>query len=279
LGERVTQPGQGAEVRIAWLIVLFSLGCSRAVVPAPDDSLKLLALAPGLAELVAEAGAADLLVARTLFSDYPKEITSLPSVGSGLDPDVEAVLGEGVNTVLMLETMREGKVAETLGSLGLSLVFIRLQTPDDVSAGLRAVGKLTKRTQAAEAAVTKLEANLAAATANLDSPRRVIMLHGRQPLYAAGPSSWGDWMLRLAGHENVLDDSYALSTRLELEDLVVLAPEVIVDTSGLYNAGASQILPVKCPILELKQADISLLRPGPRFPEAVSRLRAILAAP
>ena len=80
-------------MRIEYVVVtflLYILGSLTACEPAADDknlariqisempdSLRIVALAPHLAELVSAAGAGDFLVGVSNYSDYPKEITSL----------------------------------------------------------------------------------------------------------------------------------------------------------------------------------------------------------
>jgi iron complex transport system substrate-binding protein len=72
-------------------------GCS----PAPGDAerhnneqpppgeLRIVSLAPHLAELVFAVGAGDLLVGVTAFTDYPEAATVLPLVGDSFSLDQE----------------------------------------------------------------------------------------------------------------------------------------------------------------------------------------------
>lgn len=241
---------------------------------------RVLALAPGLAELVWAAGAGDLLVARVAHTDQPPEAASLPLVGSGLEPDPEAMIAAGVNTVFLLEDMRGGTVAQSLERLGFELIFLEVQTPEDVISGMELISKKLGRSSRAEAAIQDLRGSLKRLGQPGQRPLRVLMVHGRRPLYVAGPGSWGDHLITLAGHRNALGPDHDRSARLGWEEVLLLDPDVIVDTSSVYSPPGEPLLPGdwprSTPVVDLGPKDLSLLRPGPRFPEAAQTLIRLL---
>ena len=55
------------------LLGVLLCGCDRPQSPAPDDSLRIVTLAPHLTELVFAAGAGEHLVGVSAYSDYPPD--------------------------------------------------------------------------------------------------------------------------------------------------------------------------------------------------------------
>ncbi|MCX7806125.1 MAG: ABC transporter substrate-binding protein [Planctomycetota bacterium] len=108
---------------------------------------------------------------------------------------------------------------------------------------------------------------------------------------AAGPGSFGDDLIRLAGGENVTGSAKGRYPQISLEAAVAAAPEAIV-IAGMVkdSAGRSGMRPTdpafwkRWPGLpavrygRVYEADGDLFsRPGPRLIEAVRLLRDVLA--
>jgi iron complex transport system substrate-binding protein len=117
---------------------------------------------------------------------------------------------------------------------------------------------------------------------------RVLMVVGAAPVVAAGPSSFVDELLRLAGATNVVDVGPAWPT-LGFERIVELDPDVVIDSSGgaegvvhvtARAAGWSGIRAVRDGRVIVLH-DERVLRPGPRIAEGLAVLARSLhpAAP
>ncbi len=266
-------------------ILLAVAACRGAPTPtAPTGpAQRVVALAPNLAEIVAYAGGADRLVARTRFTDHPPSLRELPDLGSGFEPDLEALAALRPDLVLMLEGWRGGPIAGAVERLGVPVRYLRVETTEDVAAAVEAVGEALELPDAAGKAVALREAGAALAAApSLDL--RVLMLNGRRPLVAAGPGSWGDTVIRLAGARNALGADAVRYPTLDHEIIIDLDPDAIVDTWGYAGGpGAGDWADLRgVPAVRggrtVALGDPSLLRPGPRFPEAATLLREALNA-
>jgi iron complex transport system substrate-binding protein len=161
-------------------------------------------------------------------------------------------------------------------------------TYDGTLAGIGRLGaRLGKRSEAEELTAeirSRVEA-VRRAAAGLPR-RRVLCAVGRDPLYAAGPGSHLDELLRAAGGENVLADAGAPYVLASLEAVLARRPEVIVDLSD-NRAGAPRGVVAgdwqRWPFLpavvagRVYQVDpVRLAIPGPRLAEMVELLsRAI----
>lgn len=80
-------------------------------------------LSPALTEIIAELGFSDRLVCRNTYCDYPEEITSLPAVGSSVNPDIDAI-SEYNPRLLVSLTPIANKDILTLEANGTSVMIL-----------------------------------------------------------------------------------------------------------------------------------------------------------
>ncbi len=73
-------------------------GAAVAVLPVPQ---RIVSLLPSLTESVCALGQCAKLVGVDRYSDYPASVRSLPMVGGGLDPNIEAIVALSPDLVLV----------------------------------------------------------------------------------------------------------------------------------------------------------------------------------
>jgi len=76
---------------------------------------RIVSLLPSLTETVCELGKCDRLVGVDRYSNYPASVRSLPQVGGGIDPIIEAVVALKPDVVLMATSSRGVQRLEALG--------------------------------------------------------------------------------------------------------------------------------------------------------------------
>jgi iron complex transport system substrate-binding protein len=178
-------------------------------------------------------GLLDRVVAVGDFVDWPPALRALPRLGAYDAPNEERVLALGVK-VLITSLGREG--AARLGhlqSLGVAVVRLDLSTYDGAFAALDELGARFDRRARARDVGNRMRERLARVgqAAAAASPRRVLFVVGRDPLYVAGAGSHLDRLIRLAGGTNIAADSRAPYELTSFEVVLRRRPEVIVDTS------------------------------------------------
>jgi iron complex transport system substrate-binding protein len=262
---------------LAPALALLCWSCAQNASPDPRAIPKrVLALAPNLAETWAYACGSASLVGRVSFSDFPPELEALPSVGSALGPDLERLSSLRPDLLLLTGGAAGGPVATALAGAGHRLEIFPMESPAQV---LTAVQRMEQLCGATGAASRRLELALAAAGGPGPGPGapRVLMLHGHQPLVAAGPGSWGDALLHLAGVHNAIPRNALPYPSLSAEDVAALAPDCILDSTGVYEKPMNELalqLPKSAALVPLE--DPAILRPGPRFPQALEALNDAL---
>jgi iron complex transport system substrate-binding protein len=249
---------------------------------------RIVSLLPSLTETVCELGQCARLVGVDRYSNYPKIVQTLPQVGGGLDPSIEAIVALKPDVVLMATSSR---AAQRLESLGLKVVALEPKSHADVRRVLDKVGQLLAVPDAARV-WRVIEASMAAAAQSLPPAVRSTRVYfevNRAP-YAAGETSFiGETLTRL-GAQNVVPAKLGPFPKLNPEFVVRANPDVIMvgdrNDAGMEGrpgwGGIRAVQRKNVCVFSVAQSDV-LVRPGPRMAEGArimaSCLQTALAKP
>ena len=128
-----------------WLAGLLAVaGCAEPMAPedSSHESVRLVALAPHIAELVFAAGAGERLVAVSEYSDFPNEVTELPKIGDAFAIDLERLALIEPDVLLAWESGTPATTVEELRRHGYRVEVLRTRSLKDVALALRAIGAL-----------------------------------------------------------------------------------------------------------------------------------------
>ncbi|HEY9069663.1 MAG TPA: helical backbone metal receptor, partial [Candidatus Ozemobacteraceae bacterium] len=208
-----------------------------AVMPGSAVPHRIVSLVPSLTETLFALGLGSRIVGITDFCDHLPEARSIPSIGTCLEPSVEAIAARGPD--LVLYGPDQEPVARRLRGLGLNCVPVRQLALGDIPEAVLRLGDICGAPAAAASAAARFKDRLdAVARAVGDRPRpRVLLCVGRdvaggriEQAYVAAPGAYHDALLRVAGAENAWRGrsltSYPVVTQ---EGLMGLDPEIIVD--------------------------------------------------
>lgn len=241
--------------------------------PAPDagaasEPLRLVTLAPHLAEIVAAAGAADVLVGVSAYTDFPAEVADLPIVGDGFRVDAEALLALKPTHVLAWGGGGQVDSIALVKELGLNLVVIESRGLNDIASAIREVGLLAGTESVAEAVATRFESELAALVYE-GTRLRVFYQIGERPLYTVNGEHFISDLMARCGGDNVFAELETLAPVVSVEAVVRADPDVILTGS---DAGAIAAMWQRWPDLGAVENDRVLSvpgdligRPGPRL--------------
>ena len=195
--------------------------------------LRIVSLAPSATEIVAALGLADQLVARTPYCTHPAAVRGATIVGGLVDLDVERLVALRPDRILLSGHSR--LQAEKLRAAGLAYTSLPDATLEDIFTAIRVAGDALGRPKTARRVCGAIRADLQRvqkAYARLPR-RRVLVVLGELgdppgPVFVAGPGSFYDDLLRLAGQRNVAPASHGAFAPLALESIVRADPEVII---------------------------------------------------
>ena len=251
---------------------------------------RIVSLAPSNTEIVCALDACDLIVGLTDFDDYPPEIADVERVVTMAQVDVEAVVAAEPDLVIAAgNELTPTAVIEQLAGLGLPVMTLYPESLDEIYADIELVGQALDRDDAATALVDDMASRVEAVrttVADLERPRtfyEVGVFEGA--IYTAGSGSFLASLIETAGGEPITGD--ALSTSIELEDLVAADPELILLGDATYDPTITVESVAARPGWETMTAvvdgrlvpvaeDVVITRPGPRIVDGLEALaRAI----
>jgi iron complex transport system substrate-binding protein len=226
----------------AALTVVDDAGRSVVVDQRP---LRVVTLAPSLAELVFAAGAGATLVGVSALSDYPPEARRIARIGDASRVDVERVLALKPDLVLVWQRGNVGRELEQLERAGVRLFQLEPQRLDDVARAIDRLGTLlgheaeAGRTAAAlRAALARLRADHAGA-----APVTVFYQVWQQPLMTINRQQIVNDILGVCGGRNVFADLAPLVPIVSTEAVVAADPETILTASEQTGLAAWQRAP------------------------------------
>jgi len=269
------------EVRAIVALCIVFLGCGR---PTRKESVthRVVSLSPSTTEALAAIGARDELVGRSRYCDWPPDVASVPAVGGFVDPNFEAIVALRPDLVTGARGPAGRQIAVRLEALGIATYFPETESLEGIDEMILGLGDRTNHKMPAKHLVAEIRAHETGIHERVEtlSPPRTLLVFGLAPVVVAGPGSFPDEMLRLAGASNVVTEGGTYPT-LGMERIMALAPEVILDASMQGNLGAERIAKDAPGWRELAAVkvgrvvalrDESVLRPGPRVADGIAAL-------
>lgn len=234
---------------------------------------RVVSLLPSLTETVCELGQCRRLVGVDRYSNFPDSVRSLPQMGGGLDPNIEAIVALKPDLVLLATSSR---AAERLESLGLKVLALEPKSHADVKRVLEKVAQALAVSDA-QRIWRFIDAGVTAAAQSLPGHAKATRVYfevNRGP-YAAGESSFiGETLTRL-GVKNIVPASQGPFPKLNPEYVVRANPDLIMVGDRNYDGlqgrpgwlGIRAIKEHRVCVFTPAQSDV-VVRAGPRMAEA-----------
>ncbi|HUS80152.1 MAG TPA: helical backbone metal receptor [Armatimonadota bacterium] len=262
--------------------------------PAPPQ--RIVCISPDMTEIIFTLGAGQRLVGADEFSNYPPETAEIEKIGGMTDPSIEKIIGLQPDLVLVVRGVPV-EVVESLREAGLKVIGKAPKTISDVIGVIRDVGSYLGLEEVAARAATALDERVErvkqrahAMFAETPGPR-VLMVIGIEPVFAAGPGSYGDDLITLAGGRNVVteDDGEFVCAwpQYSLERIVEHDPDIIIATLERHGqeggtlqtlrglGGWKDVAAVRNGRVYDLNAD-ELLRSGPRLVDGLEQVAQII---
>lgn len=269
-------------VRLVLLLALACPGWAGAAITVQDDAGRTLRLAqspqrivsllPSLTEAVCQLGQCHRLVGVDRYSSWPDRVGTLPRVGGGIDPGIEAVAALRPDLVLLAGTARG---AERLQALGIATLVLEPKTHADVQRTLLTLGAVLQVD--ARPLWREIDAGLAEAARELPPAARGwrVYFEVNDAPYAASQASFIGQTLARLGMDSVVPGSLGPFPKINPEMVLRADPDVVMVGERQGDALASRpgwrqlraLRMGRLCVFTPAESDV-LVRPGPRMAEA-----------
>ena len=238
---------------------------------------RIISILPSITESVCILGKCSQLVGVDRYSDWPKSIATLPKLGGGLDPNIEAIMALKPDLVLVGSSPR---ASERLRGLGIKVFSIDAKSYADVK---RMLEKLSAILGVSKSEAQKIWSDInlgvdkVAKSLPVSKPKARVYFEVNRAPYAAGPSSFIGETLQRLGLENIITPAQGPFPKINPEFVVRSNPDVIMvgdkNYAGMADRPAwGEINAIKfgnvC-IFKQEDADV-IVRPGPRIAEGAA---------
>ena len=226
------------------LLITMSVGCSQPSLPATfvDDMgrevtineipQRIVSHVPSITETLFALGLGERVVGVSDYCDYPEEAKLKPSVGNYFNPSIESIVALEPDLVL---TDGHSDSIKQLDELEPPITYIVIDPKDidGIFKDLELLGKVTGTEREAEKLIEDMQDSIAHIIALVEGapPVRVLyIIDATDPTlpWTAGPGSFVDWLITMAGGENIAAEAQGAWVQFSIEQIVSSDPEIII---------------------------------------------------
>lgn len=200
------------------------------VVKLEYEPERIVSVAPNLTELIYELDAADKLVGRSDYCDYPEEVLDVETVGSLYTPDLEKIISLEPDLVIVSTHFDEENAAK-LEELNIPVMTLYEEhNVTGVYDMIDTLGTAINRNAQAADCVSKMQDTIdevSAAVEGLEAPSvYYVVSYGEGGDYTAGGDTFVGGLIELAGGDNIAKDVSGWS--ITFEEIMEADPSIII---------------------------------------------------
>lgn len=240
---------------------------------------RIVSLAPNITEILFSLQLGNRIAGVTDFCDYPAEAIDKPKVGWLISPDIEKIISLKPDIVFATTEGNKPEIVDELERMNIRTYVLNPHNIHDVLRDIMAIGNITGQSSVARKMVASLTRRVDAVKkrGSEGRPKRVIYLVSTDPVISAGPGSFIHDLIVTAGGINVLSDSPVRYPRIDMEEIILKDPEIIIAPDNLieqirgWQSRWGLISALRDGLVFPINPDI-VSRPGPRIIDGLERI-------
>lgn len=243
---------------------------------------RIVSLAPSNTEILYALGLGSNVVGVTSFCNYPPEAREVEKIGD-LVPHVEKILALAPDLAVGIKGHEE--VADRLEQAGIPVLLLDPKNFAQVLDDIRLVARVTGNIKRGEALCEEMSRDVKAveedvACSGAKKRPRLFVVLDVEGLWTAGPGTFIDELVAMAGGENVAADTREQYVQYSIEAVIARDPDAIILTGpnkeDLYDKPALANLRA---VKENKVFEVNpdlVSRPGPRLVEGLKEFARVV---
>ena len=212
-----------------------SFGYESTIISIPQ---KIISLYPNTTEILCSLGLEEKLIGRTDYCDYPPTVSSITSVGTITEPNLEVIANLNPD-IIITDGMQSQELITSIRNLGYTVVITRannsLQGTYEI---ITDIGFVTNTSDKAKEIVNEMKneiSKIMTAVSNIENKKSVYysISLSEYGLYTAGADTYINELLETAGLINIATDMEGWT--YSVENLIKHNPDYII-CSNLYDS-------------------------------------------
>lgn len=196
----------------------------------PGPAMRIITLAPNLAELVFAAGAGDRLKAVVEYSSFPAQVAQLPRIGDAFRIDLERIIEFEPDLVIAWKSGNPQTALKKLEQLGIKVWQVEISRPQEIADVVENISLAAGTENTGQTVARQLRNRLA----NLQqqnsrkTPVSYFYQIAPRPLYTINGRHIISRSLEICGGHNVFSELTALAPQISLESVVIADPQAMI---------------------------------------------------
>ncbi len=224
------------------LIVSIIIGCKPQFQPGAfvDDMgrevsiskvpQRIVSHVPSITETLFALGLGERVVGVSDYCDYPEEAKLKPSVGNYFNPSIENIVALEPDLVL---TDGHSEGIKQLDTLGIKFIVIDPKDIDGFFRDIELLGKVTNSEKKAKGLIEDMQKRISYVINRVKDASRIKTFYiidatDLNNPWTAGPGSFVDSLITMAGGENIASKAPSAWVQLSIEQIVSADPEIII---------------------------------------------------
>jgi len=290
----------GVFVILLSLLAGMAIGCQAEFTPGAytDDAgrgvvidevpQRIVSHVPSITETLFALGLGERVVGVSDYCDYPEEAKSKPSVGNYFNPSIENIVALEPDLVL---TDGHSENIEQLDSLGITYIVVDPKDIDGIYKDLELLGKVTGTEKEAEELIESMQDTIDYVLDLVEGtphPKVLYIIDATDLTlpWTAGPGSFIDALITMAGGENIAAEATGAWVQLTIEKIVSADPEIIIlptEHGTVFTSPETLIEhPIWQEITAVKEGKVFIVdadlvsRTGPRIVQGLEEMAKII---
>lgn len=235
---------------------------------------KIISLAPSHTEILFALGLNNEIAGVTTYCNYPEEATTKERVGDAFNLNIEKILELDPDLIIQYGPGKDD-ANKQLRDAGIVVLGYEPESVDEVISLIEEIGRITNHMIQAKSVTVDMMSKrdyITNKVSSVENKAKVFFEIWDEPLQAAGPGSFIDEIIKLAGGENIASDAEGAYAQFDLEQLIERDPDVYLMSEDLETKtiesvkarpGYSELSAVKNDRIYILDPLISI--PGPRI--------------
>lgn len=254
------------------------------VITLDNEPQRVISLAPSVTETIFALGAGDKLVGRTDYCNYPKETSSITSIGTLYTPSIEKIV-ELNPDVIIASTHFKKELLEKFNTLRINVIIVDDQgSIEGLYTNIRKIASIINKAEEAITLIEEMKEKILSVEKRVKGITKptvyYVIGYGEYGDYTAGGDTFISDLIELAGGINIAKDSkgwaYSVEKVMEKNPDLLICSMYYNTKEGLENANGYSVLPAvkKGNIYTIDNNLIDIQ--GPRLAEGLEALANIL---